>query len=397
MNNMQKKTNNLLVEFDNICRENKIEYWLDPVLAGRALVYNGFVTDSINVKVVMNLKDCLRFKEIVEKSPMEDRAIEYMGNNKRYPSFDFSYVDETTTYILTKRGTDFQNHGVKIVILPLRKSVENSWATFLEDGWEKNGYRKTRKLNRKSIISLIVVRIMMIIGRKNLAKIIFGKLCSTYGDTENSKVSLRQFKTKKIQFTQDFFKKKKMVEFENKEYPIPEDDETYLINSLGTGWKNAILKTSFDEKDAIRIPNVPYRKYLLSMEKAGRPMDRLFKRQRDNLFFKALAMGNFKAQDKAWALANRSGDRLRFYEEFTRKQKLIESLYANEDFYQLDNIFAEHEETTKKYLKMGLGLCVSKEILDLQCELLLRRGEVKTVERLKALVPIEHMSHIKTK
>ena len=42
------------------------------------------------------------------------------------------------------------------------------------------------------------------------------------------------------------------------------------------------------------------------------------------------------------------------------------------------------------YLKKNIGMCASKEILDIECELLEYNGEKKIAEELIRLVPKEH-------
>ena len=66
----------------------------------------------------------------------------------------------------------------------------------------------------------------------------------------------------------------------------------------------------------------------------------------------------------------------------------------NKAYDELDEIFAEHERKVKYYLKNNLGLCVSQEIMDLQCELLINRGEEDVVKQWKQLVPEEHKKPI---
>jgi hypothetical protein len=53
--------------------------------------------------------------------------------------------------------------------------------------------------------------------------------------------------------------------------------------------------------------------------------------------------------------------------------------------------FAEHERCCLSYLKKGLGLCVSREIHEIQLRLLRDAGKVEEAERLASLVPREHM------
>ncbi|MEG2323582.1 MAG: hypothetical protein RSA73_07985 [Anaerovoracaceae bacterium] len=396
MNEIQEKANDLLIEFDSICRENNIEYCLDPKTAGRAFVYERFIRSFASISVVMTVEDCLRFKDIVETSSMVDREIEYMGNSDRYNSFDFSYVDKSTTYIAVKRGNDFQKHGVRITIVPIRKNVKKRWLTLLETGWEKNGYSRATQFTVGNLMAIGIIKIMMIMGRKNLTKMLFSKLCTAYSGAKESDVFVRPFKTNRTYFEKGFFENKGVASLEENQYPVPKDLDTYLLDALGESWESKIKKPSRIESRLITMANVPYEKYLKNMEMRGLSLETIFNEERKNSWTRFLSRRYLRAQLDTWDLACRSGDRLEFYEEFSKKQELIQNLYDNEDFEALDEIFKIHEKKTKYYLSKGLGLCVSKEIFELQCELLLRRGEDEVVERLRKIVPAEHMVPIKT-
>ena len=89
-------------------------------------------------------------------------------------------------------------------------------------------------------------------------------------------------------------------------------------------------------------------------------------------------------------MARCSGDRLRQYEILRAQWDTICRLRDEKKYDELYEIFREYDQKTKMYLKKNIGMCASKEILDIECELLEYNGEKKIAEELIRLVPKEH-------
>lgn len=396
MDLIQEKALELLIEFDSICKEQNLVYCLGPRTAAQALLHKGFTGQFTDIEVCMPVKDCLAFINYIEKTKNETRSVEYMGNSKNYAAYCVDYVNEETTYINLKRGTDYSHYGIGITIQMIRDDTGNKWLAFLETGWENNGYRLTNKAQLSHIAAFGTVRLMMLAGKKHLAKKLFYKFSSQYGSCQSSKKFIRIFKRKRKYFEPDFFEDMSRIEFEKTWFPVPKQTEEYLVTFFGPGWRETIENASSSSASIIKMAEVPYRTYLAHLEQCGQPLKKIFSKQRKSFLSGIFAFRHFRSKDKAWDIACRSGDRLNFYEEFQARREQINNLHMNKAYDELDQIFAEHEKKTKYYLNNNLGLCVSKEILDLQCELLENRGETEVVRQLKSLVPKEHMAPLKS-
>ena len=76
------KVLNLLKEFDEICRKLNIKYIVGGSIP--EIFVNEYFKNFEKTQVYMNSKDLGRFVEYFEKTPVEDREIEYYGNNPSY-------------------------------------------------------------------------------------------------------------------------------------------------------------------------------------------------------------------------------------------------------------------------------------------------------------------------
>lgn len=395
MNAVQEKCLELLKEFDGICRENGLMYCLSPRLAAEGILYGGFGPNSFEPEVYMPVDDANAFIKIIENSQDETRSVEYMGNSKNYLDFSVRYVNEETTLINLNRGTDYSHYGINISIKMIRKPVENKWAAFLEAGWECNGYRFFRKFRASYLAAFAVVRVMMLAGRSGLAKRLFRKFSAVYGGAaKGNETFVRLFKKQRNFFSCGMFDEVQLVSYEDMQLPVPAELETYLVDYFGPGWQEVVLNRTVDPAKWVQMADVPYGEYLKRLEETGQPIKEVFREQRKSFLSGIFAFRHLKAKNKAWIVACRSGDRLRFYEEFQSKKEKINNLHMNKAYDELDEIFAEHERKVKYYLKNNLGLCVSQEIMDLQCELLINRGEEDVVKQWKQLVPEEHKKPI---
>jgi len=238
--------------------------------------------------------------------------------------------------------------------------------------------------------------LILLFGRKRVAKWLFNYIAKTYSSykTKNGKKVFRTFKNRKKFFRKSIFKRTRLIEFEGEMFPVPAATIKYIRAFRKRETKLDRVKTNFTKSNMIVLENVPYKEYFKRLEEKGVDLKALFKENRRLEIEDSFHQDKLKAKDNAWIVACRSRDRLEFYEEFQAKKELIQNLYENEDFEELNRIFARHEKKTKYYLKKGLGFCVSQEIFDLQCELFLRRGMKRRVEKMRQLVPEEHRKPI---
>jgi len=400
MDNIQEKSFQLLCEIDEICKNNDIKYFLSPGTARQAFLYEGFLTGNVTANIIMSPEDMNKFSDLIDE---KERSVETLCSNIRFPEFAARYVNENSTYIQLQRGSDYKNRGISVGIIPLRNEPDrfkNKMTAFLENGWECNGFRFTKKLRPGNIISFATVRMMIIIiGRRRLSRWLYKLLSNSYvnknGHKNENKVFIRSFKKKRKYFDKGLFENVGEITFEGREFPVPADIKEYFKEAFGTSWfiksDNAVEKS----EKIIQIANVPYNEFEKFADERGYNLNKLFKKQRNHLIDAVFVFRHFSNTKRVWDVAKRSGDRLRYYEEFSANREIIHNLYQNQKYEELDRLFAQHEADVRYYHNLGLGFCVCKEFFDIQCRLLELRGEKDFVDELRQMIPKKHLEPIK--
>ena len=93
MNKKQKVILSLLQEIDEICRRNKIEYYLSPRLTLCAVEGHPFPQNPMFGVVLMKTADMERFRLAVDEDPKEKRALESMKSHKWFSGFYLRYTN----------------------------------------------------------------------------------------------------------------------------------------------------------------------------------------------------------------------------------------------------------------------------------------------------------------
>ncbi len=392
MKEMQRSTLQMLKEIAKICEKHSLKYYLGPETLAIAEIYGGYDRNAINLEILMPISDFIALVKILETEIPLNRSIEYMGNHKHYLGFQVSYINETSTYINMNQGTDFSRYGARINIIPIRRNVHSLRGKIfhvIETGWECNGYRFTRKLNLKRIIAAALARGCMVIGKANCAKLLYRGFCKNYSGTSEN-VIIKYPKKKSTVLDSEYFSGNDFVFFEGNPYPAPVRREDFLVNYYGTFWRDRFLNRKKDFSNIIFLPGIPYKEFLNQVSKSGMDIKKYFFQYRLSLLKGIKLLRPIKIRSRALLIAARSGDRLRYYEEFQKKREVIHNLHGKGNLTELKTIFAEHEKTTLHYLKRKLGFCVCREFFEIQCELFIEEGKENVVEKLRKLVPEAH-------
>lgn len=394
MNKIQNKTFNLLEEIKKICEANNITYYLAPGTSHLACTFEGHSQDSINLGVMVPAGEIKKLINLIEKEKYEDRKLDYMGNYKNFISFQVHYVDSSTTFVNFGRGTDVSCYGARVSIIPIRTIDRKSKLSgILETGWECNGYRFTREITFKRLISIGFVRMAMIIGKRNLANILFNYFCKN-ASGKGTKYSIKLTTKKEVLLDEKYFSQDNEVKFQGDYFKCLAHIEDFLEYYYGASWKEECLNAVKKDNNVVISSEVPYEEYLKEAEAEGVSLYKVFSDKRKNLLSEKFVLPYIKRHRQALLIAKRSGARLKYYEELQQQREEILSLYENNDFEQLEIIFDELEKETLFYLRRNLGLCVSKEYFEIICELLKYHKKEYLVQKLEALIPPEHMTPI---
>jgi phosphorylcholine metabolism protein LicD len=396
MISMQKITFRLLEEIDEMCGKHGLTYYLGPVTLATAMIHNGYDRNLICPDLMMPIDDLGRLLQLLEQELPANRSVEHMGNSKNFIGFQISYVDETTTYIQLNRGTDVSKYGARLNIIPIRKKTTGFAAKVLrvlETGWESNGFRFTKRINIKTVIAAGTVRAAMLIGKGNVAKLLFKRFMKHYKNPTNE-VVIKEPKKKSILIPASHFAESERIVFAGMEFPTPAQPEDFLQLYFGEYWREKFANRNVNHLDSVILPAMSYHEFITKASQSGFDIQQYFKDYRMSIIKGVFLLPAMRHRSKAILIAKRSGDRLRLYEEFQQKREIIHNLYSHKNYEALKLVFAEHERTTLFYLKKKLGFCVCEEFFEIQCALFSHFGRQDLVERLKKLVPMEHYKPI---
>ena len=120
LNKKQKVILSLLQEIDEICRRNKIEYYLSPRLTLCAVEGHPFPQNPMFGVVLMKTADMERFRLAVDEDPREKRALESMKSHKWFSGFYLRYTNTDTLCLNLDNTRDYAFPGIGVSIFPLR-------------------------------------------------------------------------------------------------------------------------------------------------------------------------------------------------------------------------------------------------------------------------------------
>lgn len=396
MQKLQDKAFQLLKETDQICKRCNIKYYLGAPVIRQAINSGVIEGDMVNLEVLMPAGDVLKFIDYIEKNPREDRTIDYMGNYKDHTYYTVEYVDKTTTLILLNKGTDYSRYGVKVTIVPIRNNrgdIKGKILKHLEKGWEACGYSGSKKMNFRRFIDVAAVRCLMVMGKGRLGKMLFARTMKAFDlNGKETKVFIKRSGQKMKKFHSAYFQSSEEMKINGYSFTVPAETQKFLTKCYPKGKADSVK--SFTYSNAVKLDDVPYERFLRICEEKGFDLKEFFKMRKANRARDAKVSGSMKIREKALLISKRSGDRLKFYEEFEKQKEIIQNLYIRKDFKELSKIFEECEQTTMFYLNKGLGFSVGGEYFDIQCALLEWKGKPKTLKKLRRLVPQEHYKPI---
>ena len=171
MNKKQKVILSLLQEIDEICRRNKIEYYLSPRLTLCAVEGHPFPQNPMFGVVLMKTVDMERFRLAVDEDPREKRALESMKSHKWFSGFYLRYTNTDTLCLNLDNTRDYAFPGIGVNIFPLRTPAASVKAERRlsrdENAWTELCHINYADRNFRSRVNRTIMRLQcMITGRQ---------------------------------------------------------------------------------------------------------------------------------------------------------------------------------------------------------------------------------------
>ena len=181
MNKKQKVILSLLQEIDEICRRNKIEYYLSPRLTLCAVEGHPFPQNPMFGVVLMKTADMERFRLAVDEDPREKRALESMKSHKWFSGFYLRYTNTDTLCLNLDNTRDYAFPGIGVNIFPLRTPVASVKAERRlsrdENAWTELCHINYADRNFRSRVNRTIMRLQcMITGRQGQAAHLYDRL-----------------------------------------------------------------------------------------------------------------------------------------------------------------------------------------------------------------------------
>ena len=389
MGTLRDRSTELLAELRDICDSRGYEYYLAPMTTAMAYLYGGYGYDFAVPAVVMPIDDALAFKAYIEAGNVKDRSIECMENNSRFATFSLSYVNENTTMIERLRGSDFKKLGVRVSIELLRPCTKDKALRNKEIFWECTGYHRVLSVKHQNINKPAKAAANFLKKTGATARL-YRKMCRTYAGVESDKYYLKSYYIKPAVLDKTIFEDIGQIEFEGESFKVPRDVERYLQKSTAGTWKTKLELPQANLRPFVFFDNAPYSAIDENMRKSGKGIDE-YLRNYEAWYAYTDEVVRFNSEKKRlWDLANRSGARAIIYHDLSKKMDQITRLREAKDYNALGEIFKDYDKEMHKFLELGMGLCPSKELMDIECELLAARGDKAIADKLLALTPVEH-------
>lgn len=116
MRDISESIYELLVELDDICRENEIEYCLEGSIARNAYFTNDIKTGVYEANISMDIDNIKKLYKVIEKFSKENRCFESVINTKKKRNFVIRYLNTNTFFLDLMHPNRSLNKGIRINI-----------------------------------------------------------------------------------------------------------------------------------------------------------------------------------------------------------------------------------------------------------------------------------------
>lgn len=386
MTKLQQTLYQLMNEIHEICVKNKITYTLHPRLV--LFLKNGLdiPEDFVCRCVYMPADDFHRFVSVCSANLPENRSIESLHSNPTYPElYSARYVNTDTLCLNINEGFNYVNNGLFIRIEMLRsypkKSFKKKLISMLELGWRENTYQYNNvRYTNKQLISKIAVRCLMLLGRKNLSRILYNYTLKAY-KCKNSKYRVCH-KDKSMALPKSDFKPKLRRVADNERFYFPSGWKNFLESAYGKKYDRFLDKKYVPARSIIENPYMSSEEFFAQYPQLG---EFLKKRMR---FRKVVRKSKqlFEYRTYCWTMVNMAGDKFELKSYYDKNRQRIINLNEAKYYKKLMALFKPYYNAQKKYEMYGQTFSIDPEIDEIYYETLRNNGEKIFAEKMKKLL-----------
>lgn len=252
MNDKQKCLLNLLVEFDQICKDNQIEYALAGGSMLGAIRHKGFIPWDDDVDVFVTKKNFDKLKKFFDENTFENRVFVHRWNNKKYPMIIARYYATDNTSLQRATAWDYMPAGQYIdimIMIPMPKD-ETKHDKFLEDGglyvelnnefYADNIYRDRHFMNRYRFWNMV----KKVFGKEFVMNH-FEKKLFQYDDDTCEYYMISHSVGSLLKYPREVVRDTVYVDFETKKMPVNSNYLESFWYGYGPDWRKM---PPFDER-----------------------------------------------------------------------------------------------------------------------------------------------------
>ncbi len=118
---VQKRSLEILIEFDRICRENDIPYWLDCGTLLGAVRHKGFIPWDDDVDVAMPYKYVKKLRQVMLKNLSEKYAYQDITTDKNYYLESVIKIRDKKSYFPIDVYRGFKEQGILLDVVPVEQ------------------------------------------------------------------------------------------------------------------------------------------------------------------------------------------------------------------------------------------------------------------------------------
>lgn len=238
MNRLQEKEYEILVQFDKLCRDNHLQYFLAYGTAIGAVRHGGFIPWDDDVDVLMLREDYEKLCRLPQDRFPRKLKLRTVYTEVEHPYLFAKLCDISTTYVEENAKHLNISHGVFIDIFPLDYAPHNPFMRFMQRCHAEYAWLVMAKYRNATWLGKRIAAILNIgySDERYVSRIrrIERRICNKYRKTEQVVVlsfGLRSAEMKQY-FEAKWFRPVE-IKFESGSFSIMEGYDAYLKIAFG--------------------------------------------------------------------------------------------------------------------------------------------------------------------
>ena len=380
MTAIQGKLFQLLSEFDSICHDLGIRYYVVGHQLLRAMQGKG--VSGYGVDIAMFPEEFDVFSSNYE-GYADNRAIESYRDNPNMPGMFHRYVDTSTLLLDLDFYNSYQLFGVAISIFMIRK--DDSAAQML--------------LKRESEMSKIIGAALKSTAGKHIRRQsvksngIANRMLRNLAERKagNCKTVLNLLDADPVHCPEGFWDEVGSCTILGNKYRTVSDPSAYLVYQYGDEWASVDPPVRKETYMCPRSISLPFRDYLDSIRTADYDNE-FFDLRREYLDVCKNEMASLNAKEKeGWQVLFVTAERMRLRNRYSpmKEKLLMEWERGNHDYTML--LLGDYRKAVDEYMAKGIALCFDADIWEMLIEWHRENGRENVADALVDLVLPQHL------